>query len=347
MRLDSSPERQGTPTPGLVSTSKEIAEYRLDEREIENPTVRMTGDETAGFDPVTFFASQTLQGGGGFDSKRSVYFKPSVPTNTNFTYTTTGPFTHEVITQEEVELTSDSGGEGEGLLKLPLGDAEGRQVKVQVLPPKGRTIELRKVIYVDDSDPQNITTYEGTEPPAAADLEVSLNDIFKKQAGVQITVVRGVDIIVLSSQLPLQYSAATPTNPRKPIFLTTPAVQQHLWGPYNPDFPPLDPELVLYFVPGLASNTSGLAFGIPSRAALIGPSSGRYSVAKICAHEMGHCFGLSHVWLNQDAGNVSLPQLPDKGGTRLLSYGDGLILRYREAKIVNEWQPGTTTQPGN
>jgi hypothetical protein len=341
LRLDTQPSRTSSPSPSARAGTNE---WVLPDFEIENPTVRVTGDESAGFDAVTFFASQTMRAGGDNNSKRTVFFTPTVPTNTAFIYSNSGPFTFEPITTQEVLLTSvpSQTESGEGLLNLPLGDAEGRNVKVQVLPPKGRSVDLRKVIFLDDSDTSNITTYEGPEPPVTAQLESWLNGIFLAQAGVHIAVTRGPDIVILASELPLPFSPITQKPIFKPSFPGLPGV---LWAhaisssSSSSHLPPFAPDIVLFFVPGLPADTAGIAFGTPSRGALIGPSSAVHSSVKVCAHEIGHCFGLSHVWIDEFAKDVSLARLPDTGGTRLMGYGrGGLILRYREAKIVNDWK---------
>ncbi len=335
LRLDTDPKRLTTPEPQAEDYGANPLKFKLPDTKIHNPTVTITGDENKGFDPVTYFASQTMAAYSSAYSERTLDFTPSAPTSTPFNYLKTGPITINSSGQQVI-VAPDTNANAEAIVDLPLGDAEGRKAKIQLLQKQTVKVSMHRVYYADLGTGLD---YAGPELLDEAALSLHLNKVFFDQAAVEIVVLEGNPIVILSTDLP----APLTIRDGKPEFTTLNlALQLKLWQQVDLSYPSnLKPDLALFFVPGLKPNTFGEAFATPSRAALIGDGANSNFG---CAHEMGHCFGLRHAPNGKNPSG--LPILPDRRDSRLMGYGGGQILRFKEAQMVNAWRSVNATQPG-
>jgi hypothetical protein len=340
-RLDTNPLRQNTPELGIGDYNSNPLIFKLKDTTIHNPTVKVSGTMDLGFDDVTYFASQSISKWPSVNSERRLTFTPTAPTSTPFVYSKDGPI---IITQDgenDVVVAPDSQNTTNiesGTVKLPLGDVEGRKAKIQLLPRKTVTVSMHKVSYLDLNTG---ITHEGPDPIDAAALSLYLNKVYYDQAAVELTVVHGVPIILLSSEFEAPLGTPLLFENGIPIFNGFhPTLKPKLWS-YVDLSPPTQqkPDLALFFVPKL-KKALGLAFAIPSRAAFIGPGG---ATPHTIAHEMGHCFGLYHAPNMQNPSG--LPILADQKKLRLMSYEQGTILRYNEATVVNDWDAAEVDPP--
>lgn len=304
---------------GTIKIGNDIKQkYNLDPVEVEVRGTHYEGFEDAGFDSATYFASQHLRGGvaASLGTRRL-----------NLRYRGGGAYP-ALSTVGPVQVTNETGVDGGTDFDLKatgsaldetgkvLEAATNREVKAVTLPPKGWTIGIYPTLIYDSYN----GVYHYPPPlPDAATLQAELNDIYGRQANVTFTV-------ILKPQITVD-TANFGSPPFSPYPHPVSEMKSALWNASNKE------DLVLFWVDEMEEGTAAQVFRIVSRGAVIGPDAG----TKAVAHELGHCFGLSHCW--RPDSDSSLANIADLESKRLMGYGSGgKILRSKEILKVNAWK---------